>query len=151
MKKIKITEAQFNEFIDRDGSLVSGDKVENDSQIKTNQYKDSGRPETTDDFADSTGQPDSLFWAGGGFSVSESKLTEEYMEESRTSIPDYTELSKSYESPQIQHNLAELTRNLGSLGNNADDIKAIVLKELLKVVDIHSLKNSHQQEIKNMI
>lgn len=151
MKKIKITEAQFNEFIDRDGSLVSGDKVENDSQIKTNQYKDSGRPETTDDFAAATAQPTDMFWGARGFSVSESTVTEEFMEQSTTSIPDYSELSKTYESPQIQHNLAELTRNLTTLGENAEDVKAIVLKEILRVIDINSLKESHQQEIKSMI
>ena len=65
-KEIKITQKQFNEFIDNDGSLVSGGKKNSDRYIKTNQYRDSGRPETGDDFADATGQ-DLYYWRLRGF------------------------------------------------------------------------------------
>lgn len=161
-KKLKITEAQFKlfqEFIDKDGSLIDGDAMETDSTIKTNMYRTSGHPETSDDFQAATGQGSNWYWQSRGFSIAESTKKANYYRhknlreamESQTTIPAISELSKSYEQPQIQSNLSNLTRSLAQLSEYSEEIKAIVLKEILTAIDISTLNEPHQQEIKRMV
>ena len=154
-KKVKITEDQFNEFIDQDGAVISGDYDGSDSKIRTNYYRSNKRPQTSDDFADEAGQ-NSRWYYYRGFSVAESenKLNEEENMNKVTSIPEASELSKSYELPELQLNLDSITKQLTSLGANEQeeqDIKAIVLKQILSLVQVSSLTPEQQQEIKSMI
>jgi hypothetical protein len=130
-KKIKITEDQFNEFIDKDGSIIDGDRKESDTEIRTNYFRKNKRPQTSDDYADATGQR--IKWYHyRGFSVTEGdeKLNEQDFQENIVNkskrsdlianntnvIPDPTELSKSYEQPELQNDLDGLSRQLTSLG-----------------------------------
>lgn len=163
-KKIKITEKQLQEFIDNEGSIVSGDYDGSDSKIRTNYYRKNKRPQTSDDFADETGQ-NTKWYMYRGLSISESdeKVEEAIVNNNKTNevistdveaIPDPTELSKSYEQPQIQNYLDNLSTQLTSLGvdeQDDKDIKAIVLKQILSIVNIAELNPQQQKEIRKMI
>lgn len=165
--KIKITEDQFNEFIDMNGSIIDGGRKEDDSEIRTNYYRKTKRPQTSEDFADSTGQR-MKWYHYRGFSVTEGKVNEEEFKENIVKkqkdsniisrqvdvIPSSTELSKSYEQNELQNNLDGLSRQLTTLGlpeEQENDIKAIVLKQILSIVEVSSLSPAQQEEIKSMI
>lgn len=168
-KIIKITEAQLQEFIDMDGSIIDGNRKEDDSQIRTNYFRKNKRPQTSDDYAGETGQG-TRWYNNYGFSVAEGKdnLKEDGVQEAivnknntrsgfrNTSdvIPDPTELSKSYEQPELQNDLDSISRQLTSLGVDSqqeNDIKAIILKQILSLVEVSKLTSEQQQEIKRMI
>lgn len=163
-KRIKITESQFNElfkeFVGTDGSLVDGSERNTDNLVKTNKYRESGRPETTDDFMKSTGQDSKWYFYRGYGGVFENvqgdyiKTGDMMVRQDESSIPDPTELSKSYERPDLEEdlsNIAEKLANLHSRPEQEQDIKAIILKEILTVVNVNDLKPQHQEEIKNML
>ena len=170
MKKYKITEEQFNEFIDSEGSLIKGTLNPTDNEIKTNQYKDSGRPQTTDDFAGETGQDSKWHWQYGGFSFSESEVKDmlktmikegiikeelpQSEESDNNTIPDISQLSQSYQQQQLQANLEEVIRRVTQLSleeMQQKDVKAIVLKEILSTISITELHEEHRKEILNKI
>lgn len=155
-RKYKITEEQYMELIDKDGSIISGNSVNTDNKVKTNQYRDYGTPETTDDFADATGQRSSWNRSYRGFSFSEGMVKEDINSKinNNTSIPDIIELTKSYNQNGIQSNLSELAKSLYRIAGKSEDIKdikAIILKELLTIININSLHPRHIQEIKKLI
>ena len=143
MKKLKIREDIFQEIIDSDGSLISGGLSNSNEYIKTNQYRDSGRPETTEDFADATSQDSKWYLSYRGFSVSESV--------NESTIPDITSLSRSYDVPEIQSNLSQLLSGMSRLDVNKNDINAIIVKEILRYVNFNDLDDEHVQEIKSMV
>lgn len=166
-KKIKITEAQLEEFIDKEGSIPEGDYNGSDSQVRTNYYRKNQRPQTSDDYADETSQK-MRWYLYRGFSFAEGldRLAEEESMDIDNDmpldnqnntidfIPNYKELSKSYEQPQLQNDLDDITIQLTSLGldeETENDIKAIVLKQILKTVDISILRPEQQKELKQMI
>ena len=169
-KKIKLTEKQLQEFIDSEGSIISGDYDSSDSKIRTNYFRKNKRPQISDDFADETGQ-NMRWYHYRGFSVTEGddKLQEDEMKEAIVNknnstdvisknnievIPDSSELSKSYEQPQLQNQLDNISSQLTSLGVDEEeekDIQAIVLKQILSIVEVSKLTPAQQREIKSMV
>lgn len=169
-KIIKLTEQQFNELIDKDGSIVSGDRIETDGEIRTNYYRKTKRPQTTDDYSDETGQyPYHYLYRGFSFvenvqhNIKEDDVKENIFNKKQTSdilnknvdvIPDMKELSLSYEQQSLENDLNNLSQKLTSLRvdeKNADDIKAIVLKQILTVIEFSSLTPQQQKEIQKLI
>ena len=152
-KQIKITEEQFNEIIDSDGSIISGDYIDSDSKVKTNYFRKTQQPQTSDDFADETG--DRTKWYNySGFSISEAAEYEVDMDNDTTYIPQYTELSKSYEQPKLQNDLDNVSRQLNSLGLEDEqdrDVKAIVLKQILMSVDYSSFSQEQKTELQKLM
>lgn len=179
--KIYLTEAQIKdlqEIIDADGSLISGDEISNEKTIKTNTIKPDGRPQTSDDFAKETGKQSDMYLNRYGFSITESGDINESSDVSQSEditeaddfvsnkskpsgfmdknskIPEVTELSKSYQKPDIQSSLNDLIRKItqGSIEKELQqDINAIVLKGLLSSVNFSNMKPQHKKEIQNML
>jgi hypothetical protein len=163
MKKIKLTEEQFLELVDKDGSIVSGNIKNTDSEIKTNMYPtDKNTPETTDDFAAATGQDSKWYWNYGGLSYTESVVkediydinSEEEKDDIDSKIPSISNLATGYGQNKLDSDLREVMKGLTQLGvneNELKDIKAIVLKELLQVINFNTLHDTHKSEIKKII
>lgn len=171
-RKIKITEEQFNEFVDKDGAIGDGDRLNNNAHVKTNAYPTGGEtPETTDDFADATAQDSKWYFSARGFSFSEGVVKEAIMGKSisngfkpnekeakkvsqGTMIPDVSELSASYQQNELQSQLKNIGRQLSQIGASEEDtkdIKAIILKEILTIIDVSSLLPQHLKEIQKLV
>lgn len=146
-KVYKLTEAQItrlHELINSDGAIIDGDTLEGNTQIKTNMYRDSGRPETTDDFADATGQDPKAYYNYRGFAITE--------QENKTTIPQLSELSKSYKENAIQASTQDLIRQLSRVDSSiSKDVEAIVLKAVLTSIDLKALDEQHKEELKKII
>lgn len=166
--KLKVTEEQYKflkEFMDMDGSIIDGDYIDSNMQIKTAPYDPDReqRPQTTDDYAiqATTISPYSQY-SYYGYSVheNEDKNLEEDIYNSKDDremisntevIPSYKELSKAYEMPQLQSSLQDMITqlsNIPSSNESKSEIEAIVLKTVLRSVDYENMPNKYKAEIK---
>lgn len=148
MKDIKIPKDLHQEIVDDTGSIIDGDYIDNESKVKTNNYKDKNRPQTSDDFVDSTGGNNNWAYFAMGYS-----LGEDVDREIEQNIPQKDELSNTYDQPEIHNQLNKLLKNIGDLSaveNIEKDVKAIILKEIMLAINPNELKDEHRKEIANL-
>lgn len=153
---------QIAEMVDSDGALVSGSNKETNLEVKTNEPKDYGQPQTSKDFGNETGQGGDWIYRYRGFAINETAVkenlvnnnTQDNLIQTNETIPSKDSLSKTYNEADLQHSLDTLNKKIQNLDNNdvnTTDINAIVLKTLLQTVNISTLKNSHKKELEKII
>lgn len=178
VKRLKVTEEMMNEIINADGGIIRGGEIEYpaSSRIKTTTYsnKKNGMAWHTDNQKWATTQ-DSKFYhylRGYGFSsgnMSESYIIEDDLKEDilsdkfdnsdlinkdETTIPDFEELSKSYDMPDITDNVENLIDNIKSFSSDEkkyEDIIAIVVKYIIKELNTKELRQQQRKELKDSI
>ena len=155
----------MKEIIDADGSIINGDKNDSDTEIRTNYYKKSGRPQTSDDFAKEAGQDSKWYYYHRGYSygVAESEIKEEeiisgkndtdILNKDITVIPNLKELTKSYQKPDLEAIVKKMINLVNSFASDdieGQDIQAIVLKEIIKKLPLNGLRPEQKRELKSL-
>ena len=179
-KILKVSEDTMNEIINMGGDFIKGGKKQfpGNSMIRTstNMHKDDGLSWTTDDQRISASQQGYAYFNYRGFSVSETYLIEDDLNEedivdkkndtgfipkrnqrdlfikSEPSIPSLKKLSNNaYNVTPIQSQVMNLIKSIENTkkSENHNDIIAIVINKLLDSFDLKNLEPEHFEELKS--
>lgn len=178
VKRLKITEEMMNEIISADGGIINGGDIEypGSSRIRTTTYsnKKDGMVWHTDNQRWSANQDGKFYYYFRGYgyssgSVSESYIIEDDLKEDvlsdkfdnselinkdKTTIPNFEELSKSYEMPDIADNVENLIQNIESFSGDEEryeDMVSIIVKNVIEKLNTKNLSPQKRKELKDSI
>ena len=178
VKRLKITEEMMNEIISADGGIISGGEIQypGSSRIRTTTYSDKkdGMAWHTDNQRYSANQDGKFYYYFRGYGYSSGNVSESYIIEDdlredflsgkfdssdiinkdKTTIPDFEELSKSYQMPDIADNVENLIDNIESFSSDEEkyeDMVSIILKKIITKLNTKELSQQKRKELKDSI